>query len=118
VFLKEAVDRGLDSAIVNCAKIYPVFRIPQIEDDLARKLVFRDESAGDPLQVYMAHFDVLQGGGAQLEEQEPVESLSIEDKLKAADHQRRADYREGRGGAASWSCDRHGAEDVHAAWFD
>jgi cobalamin-dependent methionine synthase I len=52
VFLKEAVDRGLDSAIVNYAKIYPVFRIPQIEVDLARKLVFRDESAGDPLKTY------------------------------------------------------------------
>jgi hypothetical protein len=45
-------------------------------------LIFRDESDGDPLQIYMAHFDALQGGGAQLEEQEPVESLSIEDKLK------------------------------------
>ncbi len=82
VFLKEAVDRGLDCAIVNYAKIYPVFRIPESEVDLARKLIFRDESAGDPLQIYMAHFDALQGGGAQLEEEEPVETLSVEDKLK------------------------------------
>src|SRR5437588_6342731 len=56
VFLHEAVDHGLDMAIVNYTKIYPLYKIPQEEVDLARKLIFRDESAGDPLQVYMRHF--------------------------------------------------------------
>ena len=56
VFMHEAVDHGLDMAIVNYTKIYPLYKIPHEEVDLARKLIYRDASAGDPLQVYMAHF--------------------------------------------------------------
>ena len=56
VFMHEAVDYGLDMAIVNYTKIYPLYKIPQKEVELARKLIYRDESAGDPLQIYMAHF--------------------------------------------------------------
>jgi 5-methyltetrahydrofolate--homocysteine methyltransferase len=80
VFMKEAVDNGLDMAIVNYAKIYPLYKIPEIEVDLARKLIYRDTSAGDPLQVYMAHF----AGATQQPQTEmaPLESLSVEDKLK------------------------------------
>lgn len=79
VFMKEAVEHGLDMAIVNYAKIYPFYKIPEIEADLARKLIYRDQSAGDPLQLYMAHF-----AGATQEQAEaaPVASLSVEDKLK------------------------------------
>ena len=54
--MKEAVDHGLDMAIVNYAKIYPLYKIPEVEVDLARKLIFREPLTGDPLQVYMAHF--------------------------------------------------------------
>ena len=80
VFMKEAVDHGLDMAIVNYAKIYPLYKIPQIEVDLARKLIYRDTSNGDPLQAYMAHFA---GVEKQPEaEAAPLESLSAEDKLK------------------------------------
>ena len=80
VFMKEAVDHGLDMAIVNYAKIYPLYKIPEIEADLARKLIFRDTSGGDPLQVYMAHF----AGATQQPQTEmaPLETLSVEDKLK------------------------------------
>ena len=60
VFMKEAVDCGLDMAIVDFAKIYPLYKIPEIEVDLARKLIYYDKSGGDPLQVYMQHFT---GGG-------------------------------------------------------
>src|SRR5580700_7659331 len=57
VFLHEAVDHGLDMAIVNYTKIYPLYKIPQEEVELARKLIHRDaNSDGDPLQKYMAHF--------------------------------------------------------------
>ena len=42
VFLKEAVDRGLDTAIVNYSKIYPLYKIPEVEVELARKLIFQD----------------------------------------------------------------------------
>jgi 5-methyltetrahydrofolate--homocysteine methyltransferase len=80
VFLKEAVDRGLDCAIINYAKIYPLYKIPEIEVDLARKLIFQDRTNGDPLQAYMAHFAGLSKSAAAPEE--PLENLSTEEKLK------------------------------------
>src|SRR4029079_16827468 len=43
VFMHEAVNNGLDMAIVNYSKIYPLYKIPQEEVDLARKLIYRDE---------------------------------------------------------------------------
>jgi 5-methyltetrahydrofolate--homocysteine methyltransferase len=81
VFLKEAVDRGLDAAIVNYSKIYPLYKIPEIEVELARKLIFQDRSSGDPLQGYMAYFASL--GKASVQEEElAVESLTTDEKLK------------------------------------
>ncbi|HUK87769.1 MAG TPA: homocysteine S-methyltransferase family protein, partial [Terriglobales bacterium] len=56
VFTWEAVNYGLDMAIVNYSKIYPLYKIPDVEVELARKLIYADASAGDPLQNYMAHF--------------------------------------------------------------
>ena len=83
VFMHEAVDHGLDMAIVNYTKIYPLYKIPQEEVDLARKLIFRDESAGDPLQVYMAHFAGMKGKPVASTTAH-VDTLSVEDKLKFA----------------------------------
>jgi 5-methyltetrahydrofolate--homocysteine methyltransferase len=83
VFMHEAVDHGLDMAIVNYTKIYPLYKIPQEEVDLARKLIFRDESAGDPLQAYMNHFAGLKGKPAASTTAH-VDTLSVEDKLKFA----------------------------------
>jgi len=82
VFMHEAVDHGLDMAIVNYSKIYPLYKIPEAEVDLARKLVYYDQSNGDPLQAYMAHF----AGSKGKEETTTahVDTLSIEDKLKWA----------------------------------
>jgi 5-methyltetrahydrofolate--homocysteine methyltransferase len=81
VFMREAVDRGLDMAIVNYSKIYPLYKLPEAEVELARKLIYGDRGAGDPLQNYMAHFAAMKG------KQEVVptahaESLAVEDKLK------------------------------------
>ncbi len=83
VFLKEAVDRGLDAAIVNYSKIYPLYKIPEIEVELARKLIFQDsdENGSEPLQTYMAHFAGL-GNGSVEEDEIAAESLAIEEKLK------------------------------------
>jgi 5-methyltetrahydrofolate--homocysteine methyltransferase len=83
VFMHEAVDRGLDMAIVNYTKIYPLYKIPHEEVELARKLIYRDKSAGDPLQVYMAHFSGMKGK-PQASTTAHVETLSVEDKLKFA----------------------------------
>ncbi len=85
VFLKEAVDRGLDTAIVNYSRIYPLYKIPAKEVELARKLIFQDwgpdEAKSDPLQAYMAYFTSLTKGSVQ-EDVVEVENLSIEDRLK------------------------------------
>jgi 5-methyltetrahydrofolate--homocysteine methyltransferase len=83
VFLKEAVDRGLDAAIVNYSKIYPLYKIPEAEVELARKLIFQDgiEAGSEPLQNYMAHFTSL-GKGSVEEDEVAVESLSTDEKLK------------------------------------
>ncbi len=80
VFMHEAVSHGLDMAIVNYTKIYPLYKIPDAEVELARKLIFCDASSGDPLQAYMAFF----AGREKTQEAAPVqvEQLSIEDKLK------------------------------------
>jgi len=83
VFMHEAVDHGLDMAIVNYTKIYPLYKIPHEEVELARKLIFRDESAGDPLQVYMAHFAGMKGKPAASTTAH-LDTLSVEDKLKFA----------------------------------
>jgi 5-methyltetrahydrofolate--homocysteine methyltransferase len=81
VFTHEAVDYGLDIAIVNWAKLYPLYKIPEAEVALARKLIFYDTSAGDPLAAYMAHF-----AGKEKVEEAPVqvETLPVEEKLKLA----------------------------------
>jgi 5-methyltetrahydrofolate--homocysteine methyltransferase len=83
VFMHEAVDNGLDMAIVNYSKIYPLYKIPHEEVELARKLIYRDESAGDPLQIYMQHFAGTKGK-AQAQTAAHVETLSVDDKLKYA----------------------------------
>jgi 5-methyltetrahydrofolate--homocysteine methyltransferase len=84
VFMHEAVDHGLDMAIVNYTKIYPLYKIPQEEVELARKLIHRDaNSDGDPLQKYMAHFAGMKGKPVASTTAH-LDTLSVEDKLKFA----------------------------------
>src|SRR6266849_4491489 len=80
VFMHRAVDHGLDMAIVNYSKIYPLYKIPEAEVELARKLIFYDTSDGDPLQKYMAHFAGAQGTTEAV--QEDISQLTVEDRLK------------------------------------
>jgi len=80
VFMHEAVDHGLDIAIVNYSKIYPLYRIPEREVELARRLIFHDTSQGDPLQKYLAYFSGLEN--KPVAEPVHVETLAVEDKLK------------------------------------
>ena len=80
VFTHEAVEHGLDMAIVNYAKIYPLYKIPEVERELALKLIYNAEADGAPLQDFINHF-----AGMDKKEEAPVEellSLSIEDKLQ------------------------------------
>ena len=83
VFMHEAVDYGLDMAIVNYTKIYPLYKIPHEEAELARKLIYQDRSDGDPLQKYMQHFAGTKGK-VQGSTTAHVETLSVDDKLKFA----------------------------------
>jgi 5-methyltetrahydrofolate--homocysteine methyltransferase len=84
VFMHEAVNNGLDMAIVNYSKIYPLYKIPQEEVDLALKLIYRDAASdGDPLQKYMNHFAGKKNKG-ESETKAHVETLSVDDKLKFA----------------------------------
>ena len=83
VFLKEAVDRGLDSAIVNYSKIYPLYKIPEQEVELARKLIFRTvDSEQDPLQVYMQYFTGLDRVAGVEDEPLMAAAVTDEEKLK------------------------------------
>src|SRR5712671_4367184 len=81
--MHEAFDNGLDMAIVNYSKVYPLYKIPHEEVELARKLIYRDETDGDPLQKYMQHFAGTKGK-AQAATTAHVETLSVDDKLKYA----------------------------------
>src|SRR5437016_2741760 len=83
VFMHEAVNHGLDIAIVNYTKIYPLYKIPHEDVELAHKLIYRDESTGHPLQIYIRHFAGTKGK-VQATTTAHVETLSVEDKLKFA----------------------------------
>ena len=80
VFMHEAVNYGLDIAIVNYSKIYPLYKIPDEEVELARKLIFGTAENGDALQAYMAHFSDSQGVAEA--PTEDVVALAVEDRLK------------------------------------
>ncbi len=80
VFMHEAVNHGLDIAIVNYPKIYPLYKIPDAEVELARKLIYHDTSQGDPLAKYMAHFS---GMDKKVETvHADFSRLTVEDRLK------------------------------------
>ncbi len=83
VFMHEAVDHGLDMAIVNYTKIYPLYKIPQEEVELARKLIYRDESEWRSAAALHAALRGNQGQD-QAATTAHVETLSVEDKLKFA----------------------------------
>lgn len=81
VFLHYAIEAGLDAAIVNAAKIMPLFKIPEEVRELARSLVFNDQADGDPLIAFMQYFEK---GDHDFGKKEKVDdsNLSIEERLK------------------------------------
>ena len=57
VFLHEAVQAGLDAAIINAAQILPIHKIPDDQQQAARRLIYNEWRDGrDPLQEFLAHF--------------------------------------------------------------
>ncbi|MDX1510124.1 MAG: methionine synthase [Nitriliruptorales bacterium] len=89
VFLQEAIDRGLDSAIVHPGKILPLHRIPDEQVQVARDLVLDlrgpagQEGAADegydPLHALMEQFE---GATATTTSAEELATLPIDERLK------------------------------------
>lgn len=83
VFLDEAMEHGLDAAIVNWQRIYPLFKIPEKEVELARKLIYFDSGDGDPLQNFIQHFQGSEKKSFSVVEKEEA-ALTVEERLKNA----------------------------------
>jgi 5-methyltetrahydrofolate--homocysteine methyltransferase len=81
VYLAEAIERGLDSAILNAAKIIPLNKLSQEEIDLTRDLIYDRRREGfDPLFKFIEHFQSaarIEGAGGADEM-----SLPVEERLK------------------------------------
>ncbi|MDD5542307.1 MAG: methionine synthase [Acidobacteriia bacterium] len=81
VFLHEAMEHGLDAAIVNWQRIYPLFKISDKEAELARRLIYCDRSQGDPLQNFIQFYQGAEKTIFQVSEKAEAE-LTLEDRLK------------------------------------
>ncbi|MDQ3931240.1 MAG: methionine synthase, partial [Actinomycetota bacterium] len=80
VFLHMAIERGLDAAIVNAAKILPLHRIPEEHVEVARALVLDQRRAGyDPLMRLM---ELFEGATEKKDTHERLASLPIDERLK------------------------------------
>jgi 5-methyltetrahydrofolate--homocysteine methyltransferase len=80
VFLHEAIQAGLDAAIVHAAKILPLNKIPDEQLEVARDLIYdRRRDGYDPLQVFMGLFE---GAEAVTEKKADLESMPVEERLK------------------------------------
>jgi 5-methyltetrahydrofolate--homocysteine methyltransferase len=80
VFLHYAIEYGLDIAIVHASKILPLYRIPEEERELCRKLIFDERTPdSDPLQILLGYYEAKKGE-AKLEKKQ--KSGTIEERLK------------------------------------
>ncbi len=86
VYLDEAIQRGLTSAILNASKILPISQIPEFELNLCRDLIYDrrtfaadGECTYDPLFKFVDHFTNTTG---QAIEVESSEKKPIEERLK------------------------------------
>ncbi|MBV8859238.1 MAG: methionine synthase [Acidobacteria bacterium] len=84
VFLHEAVEAGLDSAIVNASKIVPLNRIPARELEVARQLIYDERKFEGDVCVYdpLAEFTKLFEGVKAKKEQKVDNNLPVEERLK------------------------------------
>ena len=86
VFLHEAVEAGLDSAIVHAARIMPLNKIPQEQRDVCLDLIYDRRREGyDPLQELLAMFADVKVG---VIEKEDRSGWPVEERLKLAHHRR------------------------------
>ena len=75
VFLAEAVEKGLTCAIVNPARIIPMFSISENEKRLALELIYNAKGDGSELAAYMAATTATTHQRADLEKLPPDQRL-------------------------------------------
>ncbi|MDT7605388.1 MAG: 5-methyltetrahydrofolate--homocysteine methyltransferase, partial [Acidobacteriota bacterium] len=84
VFLHEAVEAGLDAAIVNASKIVPLNRIGEREREVARQLIYDERKFEGDVCTYdpLTEFTKLFAGVSSKKAQVVDENLPVEEKLK------------------------------------
>ncbi len=85
VFLHDAVEAGLDAAIVNASKIVPLNRIGEREREVARDLVYDRRLFDGDVCTYdpLAEFTTLFEGVTTKSTKQDLSHLSVEDRLKS-----------------------------------
>jgi 5-methyltetrahydrofolate--homocysteine methyltransferase len=83
VFLRLALDAGLDAAILNASKILPLNEIDPQGRELARRLLLNERGDGDPLQLLIAHYQ-QQGGKKSASRKTASLGETVEERLKQA----------------------------------
>jgi 5-methyltetrahydrofolate--homocysteine methyltransferase len=84
VFLHEAVEAGMNSAIVNASKILPLNRFNEHEIDVARELIYDQRKFAGDICTYdpLGEFTTMFEGKTAKSMKVDTSNLSIEDKLK------------------------------------
>ena len=84
VFLHEAVEAGLDAAIVNASKIVPLNRIDERQLEVARQLIYDERKFDGDICTYdpLTEFTKLFEGVTAKKAQAVDESLPVEERLK------------------------------------
>lgn len=79
VFLAEAVQAGLDMAIVYVKKILPLYAIPSEDRIITENLIY-NRGPGDPLFALIDHFRKKEG--MSTEQSSPHKVISLDDKIQ------------------------------------
>jgi 5-methyltetrahydrofolate--homocysteine methyltransferase len=83
VFLHEAVNAGLDTAIVSAAKILPMSKIPDEQRSVALDLVYDRRREGyDPLNRFMELFEGVTASSAKAGRAEELAALPLFERLE------------------------------------
>jgi len=84
VFLHDAVEAGLDAAIVNASKIVPLNRVGEREAEVARDLIYDRRRFDGDICTYdpLAEFTTLFEGVTARSMKPDVSSLPVEERLK------------------------------------
>jgi 5-methyltetrahydrofolate--homocysteine methyltransferase len=83
VFLHEAVEAGLDTAIVSAAKILPMSKIPDEQRSVALDLVYDRRGEGyDPLSRFMSLFEGVTASSAKAGRAEELAALPLFERLE------------------------------------